>query len=82
VEEVTIMAESNRTRTKRPEKEANGTSSSSSGTPSGTPGDPELAIRLLDEWAADESGYDERIWPLLKIALDEDRLSSRKLFDD
>jgi hypothetical protein len=39
-------------------------------------------IRLLDEWMDDESGYDEKIWPQLKAALENDRLSSRRLFDD
>jgi len=42
----------------------------------------ELAIRLLDEWMADESGYDEETWPELEVALDRDRLSSRRLFDE
>jgi hypothetical protein len=41
-----------------------------------------LALHLLDEWMADESGYDETTWPELKAALDRDRLSSRRLFDD
>lgn len=36
--------------------------------------------RLLDEWMADESGYDEETWPELMEALDRDRSSSRKLF--
>jgi len=36
----------------------------------------ELAIRLLDKWMADESGYDEETWPKLKAALDRDRLYS------
>lgn len=40
----------------------------------------EAAIRLLEEWLADESGYDEETWPELKKALDENRLSSRKFF--
>ena len=38
--------------------------------------------RLLDEWLADESGYDEEAWPELKEALDRDRLSYRRLFVD
>jgi hypothetical protein len=42
----------------------------------------DLAIGLLDEWMADESGYDEETWPELKTALDRDRLSSRRLFDE
>jgi hypothetical protein len=36
---------------------------------------------LLDEWLADDSGYDEKTWPELKAALDRDRLSARKFFD-
>lgn len=39
-------------------------------------------IRLLDEWMADASGYDENTWSKLKKALDQNRLSSRKLFDE
>lgn len=38
--------------------------------------------RLLDEWLADESGYDEEAWSELKEALDRDRLSYRRLFVD
>jgi len=38
--------------------------------------------RLLDEWMADESGYDEETWPELKAALERERLSSRPLFND
>ena len=37
----------------------------------------ELEQRILDE-----SGYDEETWPELKVALDRDRLSKRKLFDE
>ncbi len=40
------------------------------------------AIKLLDEWMADESGYDEETWPDLKVGLERARLSNRKLFDD
>jgi len=36
--------------------------------------------RVLREWMADESGHDEEMWPKLKAVLEEDRLSSRKLF--
>ncbi len=38
------------------------------------------AIRLLDEWMADDSGYDEKVWPALKEAIEENRLSRRKRF--
>ena len=39
-------------------------------------------VQLLDEWMADETGYDEETWPELKAALERERLSSRPLFDD
>jgi excisionase family DNA binding protein len=39
-------------------------------------------IRLLDEWMADESGHDEAVWPQLKQVLEQDRVSSRRLFDE
>ncbi|HEY7347239.1 MAG TPA: hypothetical protein VH599_02885 [Ktedonobacterales bacterium] len=42
----------------------------------------ERLFRHLDEWLADESGYDEETWPKVKAALEEDRLSSRSLFTD
>jgi hypothetical protein len=40
----------------------------------------EAVIRLLDEWLADESGYDEQTWPALKAGIEENRLSSRRRF--
>jgi hypothetical protein len=44
---------------------------------------PEKIIALLDSWLKDESGYDERTWPLLKKALERNRHpSERRLFHD
>lgn len=37
---------------------------------------------LLQEWRTDNSGYDERIWPILKAEMDADRLSSRRRFGE
>jgi excisionase family DNA binding protein len=42
----------------------------------------EAALRLLEEWMADESGYDEQTWPVVKRVIEENRLSHRKAFDD
>jgi predicted DNA-binding antitoxin AbrB/MazE fold protein len=44
----------------------------------------EKTIRLLDEWMADESGYDEETWPEIKAALNRERdnVSARRLFDE
>ncbi len=42
----------------------------------------ENAIRLLQEWMADDSGYDEKIWESLKNNIEENRISERKRFHD
>ena len=42
----------------------------------------EAALRLLAEWLADETGYDEQVWPIVKRAIEENRLSARKRFSD
>lgn len=42
------------------------------------------AIKLLDEWMADDSGYDEETWPELEEALERNRREAgqyRKLFE-
>jgi hypothetical protein len=40
-------------------------------------------VELLRSWLKDDSGYDERTWPILKKALDEerDRVKARRLLD-
>jgi hypothetical protein len=40
----------------------------------------EATRKLLATWLADESGYDERVWPELKRGLEENHTSSRQLF--
>ena len=40
------------------------------------------AIRLMAEWIADESGYDEEVWPRVKKAIEDNRLSHRRRFSD
>jgi hypothetical protein len=45
-------------------------------------GKNQAALRLLRKWMADESGYDERVWPRLKEAIEENRLSARRRFRD
>ena len=42
--------------------------------------DNSAAIKLLDTWLADESGYDERVWPIVKKMIEENRMSNRKRF--
>jgi hypothetical protein len=41
------------------------------------------AVReLLKKWLADDSGYDERVWPMVKSLIEENRLSDRMRFSD
>jgi len=42
----------------------------------------QAAIRLIDRWLADDSGYDEEVWPILKETIEENRLSYRKRFNE
>jgi len=42
----------------------------------------EVAIRLLQEWMADESGYDETAWETVKKLIEENKLSNRGKFDE
>ena len=42
----------------------------------------EAAIRLLKKWLADESGYDERVWPIVKEVIENHRLSFSRRFRD
>jgi hypothetical protein len=39
-------------------------------------------IELLNQWLADESGYDEETWPKFKSLLEENRTSNRSLFNE
>jgi hypothetical protein len=42
----------------------------------------DAVIKLLDEWMTEDPEYDRETWKELKKMLDEDRPSSRKLFED
>lgn len=42
----------------------------------------QAARRLIQEWLMEESGYDEAIWPTVKQAIEENRTSYRKHFDE
>jgi excisionase family DNA binding protein len=53
------------------------------------PEDPDVVARRnqsliekLNEWLADESGYDEEVWPIVKKTIEENRSSYRKRFED
>jgi hypothetical protein len=44
------------------------------------PMDVDKAVALLESWYDEDAEEQRRTWELLKVALDEDRLSDRKLF--
>jgi hypothetical protein len=66
----------------RPEVTMDSGDEASSGPSSDARERAERLIRLLDEWMADESGHDEEMWPKLKAVLEQDRISSRPLFNE
>ena len=37
-------------------------------------------LKLLDQWMADESGYDESAWSVVKTSIEQHRLSDRARF--
>ncbi len=41
----------------------------------------EVAIRLFQDWIVDETGYDEKTWENVKLAIENNRLSDRKRFN-
>lgn len=40
------------------------------------------AIKLLNTWLNDTTDYDEKVWPVVKSAIEKNKLSARKKFDD
>lgn len=42
----------------------------------------EAAIAQLESWLADESGYDEQVWPQIKETIRANRLSERDPFHE
>ena len=44
--------------------------------------DREGLFALIKSWEEDKSGYDDRAWPILQKAIEENRLSSRKRFSE
>ena len=41
----------------------------------------DVAIHLIEEWLADESGYDETVWEMVKATIEDNKLSERRRFD-
>jgi hypothetical protein len=41
-----------------------------------------MLISLIESWLADDSGYDEEVWPQLKAGIEESRTSTRKRFNE
>lgn len=39
-------------------------------------------LELIKSWLADESGYDEEVWPQVKAGIEASRMSSRKRFSE
>ena len=50
--------------------------------PRGTTSRARKFLKLIDSWRAEDPGYDERVWPIVKKAIEENRLSARRRFRD
>lgn len=40
----------------------------------------QAVIQLIEGWLAEDRGYDEQVWPVLKQTIEENRLSNRPRF--
>jgi hypothetical protein len=42
----------------------------------------QAARLLIQEWMADESGYDEEVWPIVRQSIEANRTSYRNRFSE
>ena len=46
----------------------------------GAKGDPDQVLKLVEEWLAEDDGYDAIAWPVIAKDIEENRLSGRSRF--
>jgi hypothetical protein len=42
----------------------------------------EAVLKLVDQWLAEDDGYDQEVWPIIRQDIEENRLSDRSRFLD
>ena len=45
-------------------------------------GSAEAVLKLVEQWLAEDDGYDQEAWPIIRQDIEENRLSDRSRFHD
>lgn len=45
-------------------------------------GSAEAVLELVEQWLAEDDGYDQEVWPIIQQDIEENRLSDRSRFHE
>lgn len=45
-------------------------------------GSAEAVLKLVEQWLAEDDGYDQEVWPIIRQDIEEYRLSDRSRFHE
>lgn len=45
-------------------------------------GSAEAVLKLVEQWLAEDDGYDQEVWPIIRQDIEENRLSDRSRFHE
>ena len=45
-------------------------------------GSAEVILKLVEQWLAEDDGYDHEVWPIIQQGIEENRLSDRSRFHE
>jgi hypothetical protein len=45
-------------------------------------GSAEAVLILVEQWLAEDDGYDQEVWPIIRQNIEDNRLSDRSRFHD
>lgn len=45
-------------------------------------GSAEAVLKLVEQWLAEDDGYDQEVWPIIQQDIEENRLSDRSRFHE
>ena len=45
-------------------------------------GSAEAVLKLVEQWLAEDDGYDQEVWPIIRQDIEDNRLSDRSRFHE
>ncbi len=51
-------------------------------SPTAPRGSAEAVLKLVEQWLAEDDGYDQEVWPIIRQDIEENRLSDRSRFHE